>query len=235
MANVIKLINGGAIQVRTGVLAGVGPVGPRGPRGNVGPEGPQGPDGPDGPQGGISQYQARANWSANTSVAASTATIVAFGSVAYDDMSVFASSTNMSFSEEGDYMISAYVKFAEPAGATAGTRELRVYSLTNTTTMWFSSVNATALDDVTYVSIAYPHRVLVADEVMQIRVFQGDNESMNITGGAVVVTRMGSGAQGLRGVQGIQGPIGLTGPTGPTGATGSAGDGYATYGEIDGA
>ena len=52
MANVVRLVNGGTIQVKTGVLQGVGP---QGPRGYVGPQGPQGEQGPVGEQGQIGQ------------------------------------------------------------------------------------------------------------------------------------------------------------------------------------
>lgn len=51
---IIRLTNGGAIQVRTGVLQGVGPVGPAGPTGPTGPAGPTGATGPAGADGEVS-------------------------------------------------------------------------------------------------------------------------------------------------------------------------------------
>ena len=235
MANVIRLNNGGAIQVRTGVLAGVGPVGPRGPRGLDGPEGPEGPEGARGPAGAIGKYQARADLVDAQPVASGVAINVAFAAVSYDDIGVFTSSTNMTFEEEGDYLITAYVRWAVPAGASAGYRQLRVRSLTNSLDLWKANVSGQALGDMPVTNISFPHRVITADEVIQIKAEHGDNETVNVNEGAVVITRVGPGPVGPRGLQGIEGPEGPEGPPGPQGPPGEAGTGYSTYGAIDGA
>lgn len=232
MANVIRLLNGTQLQVRTGVLAGVGPQGPRGPVGPPGPDGPQGIQGETGPQGAIYQIQSRADVSGSTSVPASTATSVAFGTVQYDDNSCFASSTNITFDEEGDYIIAAWVQWAAPASA-AGRRELRVRSTTNSTDIWKTSI--AGISETVQQEILCPYRVLTAPDTLVIRAFQTDNESINVNDGSLVVTRVGTGPQGIQGPTGPTGATGATGPEGPQGPAGSAGSGYATYGEIDGA
>ena len=79
MANVIRLVNGGSIQVRTGVIQGVGPQGPRGVQGNQGIDGDQGPQGEPGPIGQILQLQGRTRVATSNVIALNTDTVVAFG------------------------------------------------------------------------------------------------------------------------------------------------------------
>lgn len=230
MGNVIRLTNGGTIQVRTGVLQGIGPQGPTGPQGLTGPDGPQGPEGPVGPIGTVQQTQARANVSSTTSVASDADTLVAFATVVYDDMSCFASSTNIVLADIGDYLISVWVKFTMPAGSGDGSRSLWAQSTTNGT---IARTGCLAVaDDVTYLNLSSPFRTTVGNETINIRVRSGDDASVSITEGAVTLTRVGPGPTGPVGPAGPQGPIGPEGPQGPQGPDGNASSGFTTYAEL---
>lgn len=229
MANVVRLNNGGVIQVRTGVLQGIGPIGPRGLVGPAGPEGPEGPQGGTGPSGSINQYLSKARVTSTVSVASDNDTLVAFGTVDTDDLSAFASSTNISPADPGDYQISVWVRFDLPTNAGDGARSL-----------WLSSNIAGTLcrvqdgavsDDTTYVSFSWPHR-LQSGEVLNVYARSGDDLSVGISAGAISLVRLGSGPQGTVGPQGPEGTVGPAGPAGPQGDPGSAGGTYTTYGDL---
>lgn len=228
--NVIRLVNGGTVQVRTGVMQGVGPSGPRGLVGPQGVDGPAGPPGEVGPIGQILQVMSRSNVGSNTAVAPDTDVAVTFGSVVYDDMSIFTTATNMTVAQAGDYMFSAWITFAMPANSPDGHRTLKLYSVTKATVIAQVSVLAIA-DEATYVNLAYPYRA-IAGEVIQLRARSGDDLTLNVTGGAITVNRTGSGPIGPQGPAGPQGANGPAGPTGATGPTGSAGSGFATYADL---
>ena len=227
--NAVRLVNGGSIQVRTGVLQGIGPQGPTGPVGPAGPEGPQGPVGEVGPQGAITQMQGKETITSPTTIAPDTDTLVAFQTVTYDDMSCFTSTTNITLKDIGDYLISCWVQFNLGANAGDSIRSLWAVSATNGI-IGRSSCLAVA-DDVTYVNVAMQHRSTVANEVVNIKARSSDDVSLTISAGAVTVTRVGSGPPGVAGPIGPVGPVGPTGPAGPTGATGSGGH-HPTYTDL---
>ena len=231
MSNVVRLVNGGTIQVRTGVLQGVGPQGPTGPVGPAGPDGPQGPTGETGPMGQILQMYARASVSGSFTVPADTDTLAVFSNVNYDnDLNVFKSNTNLGFDTIGDYLISAWLGFNAPADAGDGTRSVWI---TSTTQGIMARASCQAVtDDVTYVNIAHSIRTSVLNEIVQIKVRSGDNLAVGITQGAVNVNRLGSGPAGPVGPAGPQGNIGATGPQGEQGTPGSASSGFATYADL---
>src|SRR3954464_13278331 len=106
MANVIRLVNGGTLQVRTGVIQGIGPQGPRGSVGAEGQQGDQGPVGETGPMGQIIQIQGRSMVNSANPLAANTDTAITFGSVTYDDLSCFTSISNITLVAAGDYLLS---------------------------------------------------------------------------------------------------------------------------------
>ena len=110
MANVVKLVNGGAIQVRTGVIQGIGPVGPRGVAGVQGQQGEQGPTGETGPMGTIKQVQGRTEVGTTNAMAANTDTVIAFGDIKYDDPSCFYTAANILLRDVGDYMLSVWLR-----------------------------------------------------------------------------------------------------------------------------
>jgi len=229
MANVVRLNNGGIIQVRTGVLQGIGPVGPRGGVGPQGPAGPEGAQGQTGPAGAITQYLSAARVSGGTPVGPDTDTLVAFGSVQYDDLNAFASSTNITPADPGDYQVSCWVEFDMPANAGDGARSLWLRSNLNGTVC---RVGVSAVgDEPTYVSFSWPIRT-EAGETLNVYARQGDDLSVNISAGAISLIRIGSGPQGAVGPAGPQGAVGPAGPQGPQGPAGSAGGTYTTYGDL---
>jgi hypothetical protein len=223
MTNVVRLVNGGSIQVRTGVIQGIGPQGPRGVAGPQGPDGPAGPQGEQGDLGQILQMQGKATVGGTNTLSAATDTTIAFGSVTYDDLSCFTSSSNITLTAAGDYLLSTWLAFADAA---AGLRE--VWFLTGGTTIARTS-RASVAGSAFYVNLSFPFR---ASGGQVITVVARSAQATTITLGAVSVTRIGSGPPGPTGPTGPQGAQGNTGPAGPTGATGSAGSGFATYADI---
>lgn len=223
MSNVVRLVNGGTIQVRTGVIQGIGPQGPRGVSGPEGQQGEQGPVGETGPIGQILQLQGKTDVSINTPVAANTDTVLAFGSVSYDDLSCFASSSNILLTSPGDYLLSAWVRFDDAA---ATVREL--WFVAGSTVIARTSRAAVAGAPF-YVDLAHPYRAVGGETV---NVLARAGTATGVSQGALTVTRVGSGPPGPVGPQGPQGEIGATGPKGDTGAAGSASSGFATYADL---
>ena len=230
MANVVRLVSGGTIHVRTGVLAGIGPQGPTGIQGDTGPDGPAGPTGETGPMGQILNVMSRADVSSTTALTTNTDTLVAFATVAYDDLSCFASSTNIVLADIADYLISVYVRFDLGADAGDSTRDIWILSGTQGTIARTSRL--AVADEATYADLSFPIRTSVSDELIQIKARHSDNLSIGITAGAVSVNRIGSGPIGATGPAGPQGEIGVTGATGPQGDDGDAGSGFATYADL---
>lgn len=229
MPNVIRLNNGGVIQIRTGVLQGIGPVGPRGLQGETGPAGPEGPQGETGPMGAISTYLSSTQVGATTAVAADLDTMVSFGSVLIDDLNAFASATNISPTDPGDYQISAWVRFDSPANAGDGSRALWLESSVNGTLI--RTQTTAVADEPTYLSLSWPVRTVVG-ETLNVFARSGDDLSVGISAGGLALVRIGSGPKGDVGAQGPEGPVGPAGPQGPQGPAGSAGGAYTTYGDL---
>ena len=225
MSNVIRMVNGGTIQVRTGVMAGVGPQGQRGLIGPPGIDGPQGPDGPEGPIGQILQKQSRANLSGTITILPAADTLLPFATVAYDDLSCFASTTNVVLHEIGDYQINVWV--GVNASSAASFHDIWIQSVTNGLVAKHSQY--ARVDAITHVAISYPLRSTIVNEVVNLYIRTSDPVATNITQGALSVTRTGSGSVGPVGPAGPVGPPGPVGPAGPVGPTGSASGGFATY------
>ena len=230
MSNVIRLVSGGTIQVRTGVLQGVGPQGPRGQVGPEGPVGEPGPQGETGPMGQINQLQARTAVSGTNTLNADTDTTIAFGTVAYDDLSCFASSTNIVLADIGDYLFSVYLKFNLGANAGDGKRDVWLVSTTNGT-IARTTVTADATE-ATYVTFVYPVRTTISNETFDIKARSGDDVSLTVSAGARTVTPIPPGPAGPQGPIGPTGATGATGATGPEGPAGSASSGFATYADL---
>jgi collagen type II alpha len=223
MPNVVRLVNGGTIQVRTGALQGVGPIGPKGPSGPQGIDGPQGPIGEQGPIGQILQKQGRAQVATANSLAVNTDTLVAFGSVAYDDLSCFTSTTNITLNQAGDYQLSCWLRF-DDAASTA--RE--IWFMVGSTLIARKSAMA-GTGAPFYLDLLYPYRA-AAGEIVNVYARAGSATAVSM--GNLVVTRIGSGPQGP---VGPPGPQGLQGPQGPQGIQGNDGDansGFTTYAEM---
>lgn len=218
MGNVIRLASGGAIQVRTGVLQGVGPEGPTGPVGPPGPDGGQGPQGEQGPAGQITQIQAAAIVSGTTTVTANTDILVAFGSVTHDDLAACTSSTVFTTIDAGDYLFTVWTGY----GA-AQANDLWVYSTTNAQIV----VRNTSSGIYNHVSFTYR-----ADANESFRVYTRSTSGGSVTAGAISITRTGSGPVGLTGPEGPQGIQGIQGIQGDDGPAGDANSGFTTYGDL---
>lgn len=228
MGAATRLQNGTAVQVRVGVLQGIGPMGPRGLRGEQGVQGELGPEGPAGPMGQIAAYMTSVSMSGSTTVAADTDVLVTFATTNLDELVAVASSTTFT-PQAGDYMVSCWIDF--PLGAdTAGDSIRKLMFKINGTTVAKTGVLAVA-DDVTTLALSWPYRFVDGDQ-LKVYARSSDNVSVSVNAGGLVLYRIGSGLAGPVGPQGPSGPTGPTGPAGPTGATGSAGSGFATYADL---
>lgn len=225
MPSAVRLSNGTAVQVRVGVLQGVGPVGPRGVQGERGLQGDEGPQGPTGPVGGILNYMGQASIGTANSITANTDVNVSFDTLGFDDFGAYAA-TVWTLTNPGDYEVSAWVDFT-PNGTAAGNRSL--WFTVNGTTVARKSSTAFASSSIhTWVDLSWPIRV-ASTSTVRCFVRTSDTVAVSVAAGGIAINRIGSGAAGPAGPQGPAGPVGPTGPTGPTGAAGSPGGAYSTY------
>lgn len=231
MTNAVRMVNGGTIQVRTGVLQGIGPQGPRGIEGPAGPQGDQGPLGEVGPMGQILQYGSRARVSSTTSLGPDTDVNVAFATVDYDDNSCIASSTNLTFNTTGDYLLSVYLRFDLGSDSVGDGHRSVWFNSTTNGVIARNGVIAVA-DEATYISLSHPWRVTVAGETINIKARSGDNVSVGVSAGAISVVRVGSGPKGDIGAAGPTGPIGPQGVPGAQGPAGNASSGFLRYDDL---
>lgn len=228
MGTAVRLSNGTAVQVRVGVLQGVGPIGPRGIQGERGPDGDQGPSGPTGPQGGITNYMGQAAIGTSNSIAASTDTILSFDTLGFDDFGAYAA-TVWTLTAPGDYDVKAWVDWT-PNGTAAGTRAL--WLTVNGTQVTRTSKNVVASSSVhTWSSIAWPIRITTSTTVRAV-VRSTDTAAVSIAAGGISINRIGSGSPGPTGAQGPAGAVGPAGPQGPTGASGNASSGFLRFDDL---
>lgn len=227
MPNVVRLVNGGTIQVRTGVLQGIGPVGPTGPVGPVGPQGVDGPTGPVGPPGSITQFGSRFTASAAQTLAAAADTLVTTDTTQYDDLNAHSSSTNYVLTEPGDYMLMAWVAFDAPTAG--GTKSRAAWFIGDSWGMAARAEYLCSPDTTTHINLMCPVRITTAD-TFHLYVRSNDPNQVTLSTGTVHIERIGSGPQGI---QGIQGPQGIPGPTGPKGDQGPAGSGQGPFTSYD--
>lgn len=228
MSNVVRLVNGGVIQVRTGVIQGIGPQGPRGVSGEQGIQGPAGPTGESGPMGQILQYQGRTDVNTSNPLSANTDTVISFGLVKYDDLSCFVSISNISLIAAGDYYFSVWLCFADAA---AGVREVWLRSATAASTFARNTVNAAATTPAgTFVNLTMPYRSVGGGEI--VNVLARSATATGVGSGSLTVTRVGSGPAGPVGPAGPQGQAGAVGPQGAAGPAGTANNGFAKYSDM---
>ena len=225
MANQVRLVNGGTIQVRTGALQGVGPQGPRGVVGPAGPDGPQGLQGETGPIGQILQKQAMTKVSLSIPLTANVDTLVNFGSVAYDDLSCFVTNSNIQFVQAGDYQLSAWMRFDD------GPNTLREIWFMVGSFLIARDSRASISGAPFFMSLTCPYRA-AAGEIANVYVRAGTATQIAAAQGQVIVTRIGSGPVGPAGPPGIQGVQGIQGIQGDKGDDGDANSGFATYAEM---
>lgn len=226
--SIIKLTNGGTIQVRTGVLAGVGPQGARGPVGPQGPVGDVGPQGVQGEMGQILEQMSQATITSSTALTAGVETNVGFQTSAYDDLSCFASTTNVLLRDLTDYQLNIWVEFTVPGTAASGIRKLRLVSTANGTlcTVQVPPV----VGDSTFLQIIWPYRNTAINDIVNVKATS--TQACNVATGKIAVNRIGSGPQGAVGPQGPQGLQGVTGAVGPQGPAGNANSGFTTYADL---
>lgn len=223
MANVVRLVNGGGIQVRSGVIQGIGPIGPRGYVGNQGPQGEQGPIGPEGPMGQILENMGSTKVATSNPVAANTDTTISFGSAVDDVPGFFPTLTNCLLSSPGGYLLSVWLRFDDAA---ASGREVwfQVGAQTIARTSRMAGVGAPF-----YVDLTFPYKA-VGGEVVNVVARSGATTA--ISDGSWTCTRVGSGPPGPIGPPGIQGVQGIQGIQGIKGDDGDANSGFATYAEM---
>lgn len=223
MANVVRLVNGGSIQVRTGVLQGIGPAGPRGVAGPQGVDGPAGPIGEQGPIGQILQQSSLTNVGTTNAIPINTDTLITFGQVSYDLAGVMITSTNVVLPQAGDYLFCCWLRFDDAA---ASIREV-----------WFTAGGATfarasrmsSAGSAFYVDLSFPYHA-AGGETCNVYVRAG--AATNVSLGVLTVTRVGSGPQGIQGPPGVQGVQGIAGPKGDAGPPGTANSGFAHYSDM---
>lgn len=223
MSNVVRLVNGGSIQVRTGVIQGIGPQGPRGVAGNQGADGPAGPTGDQGPIGQILERSALTKMGTSNPLAANTDTVISFGSVPYDAFIPNGFSLSAITLSAGDYLLSVWLRFDDAA---AGLRE--VWFKTGTSTIARTS-RQSVVGAVFYVDLAFPFKAAGGEVV---NVLARSAQATAVSDGAWSVVRTGSGPPGPTGPTGPQGPIGPNGAKGDQGVAGTANAGFTKYGDL---
>ncbi len=223
---VMRVGNGDTIQVRSGVLQGIGPQGPPGATGGQGPQGDQGPRGDQGPIGRLDDFFTRTTVTPTT-VPIGTETLVNFTSQ-LDELAIVKSVTNFGFDVQlgGSYYVSGWFRWAGAVDSSTGYRRIRILASTDTTPLAEDQIEAVALGNTTQ-SVNFSFQA-AANDIVTVSAFHNDNEQLQIQAGRLHFFRIGSGPPGEAGPTGPMGPMGMTGPKGDTGAAGSAGGGYST-------
>ena len=232
MASVIRVSSGDTIQVRTGVLQGIGPVGPTGPTGPQGVIGPQGIQGEQGPKGSLGEYATNVANLSLQSIATATNTLVAFDTVTVDEYNAVKSTTNFQ-PGAGNWYITAYVMFTKQAGNAVGARALRIITsapvvgtIAGTTMAVIPTINHE-------ISLACGVRITDPATIIQVQAYHTEGATLQLSGAKFWLCRTGSGPQGIQGIQGVQGPIGPAGPTGPAGPSGAGANKTTTFTQIE--
>lgn len=230
-AQVVRVSGGDTIQIREGVLSGIGPQGPTGPSGPKGLTGDPGPQGVPGPTGQVNDFYSLANNKGNpVAVGSNTDTIMSFPTVVADQPSLVASLTNFVL-PTGLWMVNARLVFAKPSSASAsGWRRTSVFY---DGTEWDAETRVALTDTDTYTGLHSLVPVTAAGRVLQVHCLHSDVVALSVIA-KITITRIGPGAQGLPGPQGDQGPVGQTGPPGPQGPPGSLVNNTTTFAAIGG-
>jgi hypothetical protein len=223
MSSVVRLTSGGSIQVRTGVIQGIGPTGPEGPAGPIGADGPVGPQGVQGVPGQFTNFLTKCT-ATGQSLAINTDTNVVWNTTTLDELGARVGTTSIKLAAIGDYMFNVWIQFAVcGTPPTTGQRHLWVESSTAGVTVARVALDAHATSN-THVSLTTVYRSTVVDESMRIKVRNEDGHAVSITGGNYTLTRVGAGLTGPQGPQGVAGVPGTT----PWRGTWNAGTAYVT-------
>jgi len=228
MSSSVRLTSGAQIQIRTGVVQGIGPQGPVGPSGPQGGTGPAGQRGEPGPAGRVLELSTHVRGTIAASIASGTPTLVAFDSVRADDFNAVASQTNFA-PPAGIYYVSAWVTIPKRSGNNAvGSRTIRI--LRNGSTVVATSIAAPPTVDCE-LNIATAMTVS-AGEIIQIQALQDEGFTLQITASRMWISRIGPGTTGPAGAVGAQGPAGPTGAVGPAGPAGTVTNNTTTFSDL---
>jgi hypothetical protein len=230
-STVARLTSGDVIQIRTGVLQGIGPQGPVGPVGPEGQTGPQGTQGTPGPMGQIDDLVTKASTvGASQPVASNTPTMVNFTTVIRDDAGLVSSLTTLTL-PIGNWYIKANINFNKPSAA-AGSGRRRVSVQWDGVEQDGQSQNALADFDT---EVNFSTVVVATSEARPCVLYVSHSDTVAISVvSKVTVTKLGPGAQGPAGAAGPNGPVGQTGPTGPQGVPGTLVSNSTTFEQIGG-
>lgn len=228
MNQVVKVASGETIQIRTGVLQGIGAQGPVGPIGPQGPLGDQGPQGDQGPMGQIAAFSSEATIGAATPLGPDVEGLISFAAISRDDLAVITSATTWTAPGPMDLFFSIWVSFA--LGADAGDSYRQIELRTGATVIARASCPAN-LDTPTDLSITTTYRA-AQGMAFQLWGKHSDTVSVGVAQGRVAIYRVGSGPQGIAGPPGGVGPIGPQGIPGPAGPDGSATSGFNTFEDL---
>lgn len=228
---IVKIASGETIQIRTGVLQGIGAQGPVGPAGPQGIQGDQGPQGVVGPTGQIASFSSEATIGTGTPLGSGTAGPLSFDTSVRDDLGVITSATTFTAPTAMDLFFSCWVQFNLPADAADGYRQLELRSGGSfATTLW--AVNTIATVGVPTMLTFTTTVKATAGQAFQIWGKHNDSLSVSTGAGRLDIYRVGSGPQGAQGPVGPIGPVGPAGAVGPAGPAGSASGGFAHYSDL---
>lgn len=230
-STVARLTSGDVIQIRTGVLQGIGPQGPVGPVGPEGQTGPQGTQGVPGPMGQVDDLVTSAHTVGSSQpVASNTPTMVNMTTVVRDDAGLVTSLTTLTL-PIGNWYIQANVNFNKPsAAAGSGRRRVSV----NWDGVEQAAQSQQALPDFD-TELSFDSVIVATSEARPAVIYVSHSDSVAIpVVSKVVVTKLGPGAQGAAGPVGPSGPVGQTGPMGPQGVAGTLVSNNTTFEQIGG-
>lgn len=237
-SQVVRISSGEIIQVRTGVIQGIGPQGPVGPTGPRGESGPQGPQGIAGPTGAVSafssQFTAASQSLATTTVTSNLPTaytLVAFSTVVRDELTAQTSSTAYDFTPTADFSGWVSIEFQKQASVNAtGFRALRVEY--NGALISESIVAAASLVH-TRITLPFAVRATSSSHALSVKAAHNEGVSLAISG-TLWVNQTGPGPKGDQGPTGPQGSTGAVGAQGPQGPAGSIATNTTTFATLGG-
>lgn len=222
-STVVRVVSGETLQIRTGVMQGIGPQGPTGPTGPAGPEGQRGPEGPQGETGYVDDKCTLVQ-GGQQGVAGGEATLVAFSQVVVDDLSTQLSATNYR-PRSGNFYLSAYVRFQHTDGSPTGYRTVEI--LQGGQVVWADT--RAVLPDTAFLDITVAGGIKITndEEIVQVRAYSSDPDPIVIERSRMWISPHGPGVQGPPGPRGPLGPVGPAGIAGPIGPPGNP-DGYGS-------
>lgn len=229
--SVTRVVTGDVIQVRTGVVQGIGPQGPTGPQGPQGQDGPQGTQGIPGPMGQIDNYLTYCTSFGNAqNVASNTPTLLTMPTVVRDDAGLVSTTTALVL-PIGVWAIQMSTTYTKPSAQNAG--GWRRLEILYNGAVW-DIVSHNAIPDVdTCMMCRSVISATTAGLAVNFRATHSDTVAIS-TQTKFFASKLGPGAQGPAGPQGVAGPVGQTGPTGPIGPAGTIVNNNTTYANIGG-